>query len=79
MQQVLELVPADPYILFTCSKVCTKRLAVHEGSSRCSMVTKLVITRDDVTKEGNPFTNITSATNVKYLCSWINPLEFLHI
>jgi hypothetical protein len=34
------------------------------------MVSKL-IPRDDVSKKGSPFTNITSATNDMYLCSWI--------
>jgi hypothetical protein len=34
------------------------------------MVTKL-IPRNNVTKKGSPLTNITSATHVTYLRSWI--------
>jgi hypothetical protein len=54
------------YILNTLSKIFTKHLAVLDG--KCSIVTKLE-PREEVTKNGKPFTNITSATNIMYLCS----------
>jgi hypothetical protein len=57
---------AVAYILNTLSRVCTKCLAVLDY--RCSIVTKLKPC-EEVTKDGKPFTNITSATNVTYLCS----------
>ena len=55
-----------PDILNTCSRVCVKCLAVLDG--KCSIVTKLKPC-EEVTRNGNPFANITSATNVTYLCS----------
>ncbi len=58
--------PAVAYILNTLSRVCTKCLAVLNG--RCSIVTKRK-PHKEVIKNGKPFTNITSPTNVTYLCS----------
>jgi hypothetical protein len=58
--------PVVAYILNTLSRVCTKCLAVLD--CRCFIVTKLKPC-DEVTKNGKLFTNITSTTNVTYLCS----------
>jgi hypothetical protein len=55
------------YILNTLSRVCTRRLAVLDG--KCLIVIKLKPPKE-VTKNGKPFTNITSATNVTFLCSF---------
>ena len=67
IREVCTMKPAVPYIVMTLFSVLTSRLAVRDG--KYSMVTKL-IPLEEVTKNGKPLTNITSATNVTYLCSW---------
>jgi hypothetical protein len=57
-----------------------RRIPAEIGNldGKCSIVTKLK-PRGEVTKNGKPFTNITSTTNITYLCSCTNPEGSAHI